>query len=269
MGKFLMAVINGVTVFENPNDVTLFLISHISTDLESLILKNISSICYGHGTLKYSNNYDHKKTIVEFLKRYNKKDPRTKKGMIGELLAHVLIINHMQHFVQGSPFFNTQERSIKKGFDIVYYDKSSQGIWLSESKSGQTKKHDSKAKTFSLINSAKSDIHSKMNNVKLTQWQTAIFDAQIAVDQDDVKQTVIDLLESAKNQLAQNNAVSKQNVILISVLFRDLADSINFSDIQQKYTDISKLNLFNKLMVVSLQKETYSKVEQFLNQASI
>ena len=44
------------------------------------------------------------------------------KGMLGELLAHILINNYIEKLKVFSPYFNKEEANIRKGFDVLYID---------------------------------------------------------------------------------------------------------------------------------------------------
>ncbi len=62
------------------------------------------------------------KVMKEFVKRYktnNDASEDRKKGMIGELLVHV-VLEIEGRFTTASPFFNMEERSFKKGLMCLY-----------------------------------------------------------------------------------------------------------------------------------------------------
>ncbi len=56
--------------------------------------------------------------------------------MLGELLSHVIILKLFPNFEVVSPFFNMEEKSIRKGFDLLLYEASTNNIWITEVKSG-------------------------------------------------------------------------------------------------------------------------------------
>lgn len=66
--------------------------------------------------------YSYKETVKEFIKRYktdNNVSEDRKKGMIGELLVHI-VLELEGRFFAASPFFNMEERSFKKGMMLHY-----------------------------------------------------------------------------------------------------------------------------------------------------
>lgn len=59
--------------------------------------------------------------------------------MIGELLVHV-ILEIEGRFTVASPFFNMEERSFKKGFDIALFDSKLKSFGLQKSNQVISKK---------------------------------------------------------------------------------------------------------------------------------
>lgn len=78
-------------------------------------------------TRRYLNQF----CEMQIIKSDGKKDT-TKKGMIGELLVHLLVKYFFDEYEIISPFLNMEERSIKKGYDAVLTEKSNPIIWLIE-----------------------------------------------------------------------------------------------------------------------------------------
>lgn len=76
--------------------------------------------------------------------------------MIGELLVHI-IVNIEGKYTPASPFLNMEERSFRKGYDLVMYDSDTDELWINEVKSGNKQKaqKDSSAAAVGLINTAK------------------------------------------------------------------------------------------------------------------
>lgn len=70
--------------------------------------------------------------VKEFVKRYKtNKDAleERKKGMIGEILVHV-ILEFEYRFLTVSPFFNMEERSLKKGYDVALLETATNELWI-------------------------------------------------------------------------------------------------------------------------------------------
>lgn len=91
-------------------------------------MKNLTLICHGRDKADSTRRmYSYKSTVKEFVKRYKENNVlqgnNRNKGMIGELLFHILITEE-QLYSPVSAFFNLEERSFKKGFDVAYYQKT-------------------------------------------------------------------------------------------------------------------------------------------------
>ncbi len=75
------------------------------------------AVCHGADQAQSSLKiYSYRETVKEFVKRYKtNKDASEdrKKGMIGELLVHI-ILELEGRFLTASPFFNMEERSFKR-----------------------------------------------------------------------------------------------------------------------------------------------------------
>lgn len=241
-------------------------IESFSDDLKREIATRLASICHGESKVKCAAKiYSYKETLREFCKRYESKSEETKKGMIGELLSHIIILKEFPKLQPASPYFNMEEGSIKKGFDLILFDKSSQGIWISEVKSGEAGNNSSDLKTISLLNTAKNDLKSRLNEPEISIWLNAINGASLALKSGKAKAQIKAILENIANDAAKGKASSaKKDVILISVLFNPGNDKISIDKVNKKREKIVEEKLFGKLIVFSMQKKTYEKVASFL-----
>ena len=63
---------------------------------------------------------------------------------------------------------------------------------------------------------------------------------------------------------------SNKNVILISVTYKDTSDPISLDVVEDKGKAIIEEELFNDVLVFSIQKETYQRIAAFLeNEAAL
>ena len=84
-------MINGVSI-EQKKFVTVCRIDNFSDELKSEIRDRLTAICHGPDSVMRKSVYtSYKNTLKEFNKRYITKTEKTKKGMIGELLTHILL----------------------------------------------------------------------------------------------------------------------------------------------------------------------------------
>ena len=110
-------MLKGVQLEKSETGSLCFTIEDISDELKVVIRARLSEIC--HGAAKASRTtliYSYQATLKAFFGKFDKKSLDTQKGMIGELLTHVLFLHYEDEFRAASPFFNMEEDSIKKGF---------------------------------------------------------------------------------------------------------------------------------------------------------
>lgn len=129
-----MNLIPGV-VKENHSDYVLYFVENLIDELKQEIRNRLAAVCHGVDQTQSSLKiYSYKETVKEFIKRY--KTPKDdsedrKKGMIGELLVHV-ILELEGRFTTASPFFNMEERSFKKGYDVALFETETNELWIAE-----------------------------------------------------------------------------------------------------------------------------------------
>lgn len=248
-------------------------IEYLSDELKGIIRGHLASICYGSAKTNTGRiMYSYKATIKEFLNRYEKKTSKIKKGLIGELITHIIISTMFSEYNIISPYFNLEERSIKKGFDIVLVSKKEHDLFIIEVKAGEKHKGKTSDETMNdLIGLAKNDLISRLNDENISLWHNAINGAQSVLDRnDDYKEAVIDVLEDMGDKSVIGLTNSKDiNVFLTGVLFSDFSDSISESNTKTKIDTIAKECKFKSVFGLSMQKETYTKVYEFLKNEGI
>ena len=265
-------VIAGVKLISNSSSNVMILhIDSFSKELKDIIRKNLISIC--HGKANASRNpegYSYKKTLKEFLKRLQKKNVKTKIGMIGELISFILLIETQDNHIQVTPFFNMEERSIKKGFDIILYDKSENQLVISEVKSGRpTRNQTPDNKTSNLIHLAKRDIIDRITSENDSPWYGAINGASAIMTHKKAKDAVIDILDDVLNTKPKKRLLkTNKKALLISVLYSNLTDRISLKNADSIYSRILKENKLSPFAILSIQKETYTNIIEFLKAES-
>jgi len=90
-------------------------IEDFSDDIKEKIRELLSSIWHGSVDAEQRPQFTYQNTVKRFLERYTSKTPDTKKGMIGELLSHLLIPLYVE-LDAISIMKNKEENSIRKGF---------------------------------------------------------------------------------------------------------------------------------------------------------
>lgn len=260
-------MIKGIKAYRKKNSLV-FIIETISDELKDAITTNLSAICQGADKANRNPRlYSYHETLKEFLLRYESKDAKTQKGMIGELLSHIIFLHYKKGFLPISPFFNMEERSIKKGFDILYIEPAyNNKLWITEVKAGNRGRTlCSRDKNSNLIQKAKRDLNSRLNSEDVQIWHNAINGAATAIKSSNIKDEILKILEDMLEEQACFTSQDK-NVILTSVLFNDVTDRIILDDVIESRQKILDEAMFNEIMVVSIQKNTYQAVVNYLKE---
>ncbi|MCB4763506.1 MAG: DUF1837 domain-containing protein [Sulfurovum sp.] len=251
---------------ENDNGVYICYIEDFSDELKEIIREMLSSIWHGAVDAEKLPPFSYKNTIKRFLERYNPKTPDTKKGMIGELLTHLLIPKYLD-LEAISIMKNKEENSIRKGFDIVYSNNEDL-VWYCEVKSGgdTNTTEDINDKNKELLNKAKEDIKDHAMGDRATLWDSVLIDVNLTVFNADRRSDIKELLGEHHPDTENRNL--DRNVVLSSVLYKKLDAKICPSILNTYKLNIDREFLFDGLIVFSIQKETYRSIEDFLVEES-
>lgn len=260
--------IDGVVIQQNAERNTLCKIEGLSDALKERIRQNLTSIVHGKATSEEDvPQYAYKPTLKNFMERYASKDENTQKGMVGEFLAHILIPDAFQNLTSLSVYFNKEERSIKKGFDIIYCDLTEKVRWYSEVKSGHKNANDnSDDANKTLLERAHKDLKTKFSSGQDGGlWLSALTDAALVLGQE--KAITVKQLLSKDSPINGETATSQdKNAILISVLYETPTNPISLDALQAFFKEAKATEDFNEIIVFSIQKETYQKIADFLEE---
>lgn len=266
-----MELIKGISK-ETQGNCTLYHITSLTDEIKEELRRFLVAICYGEEKASWDiDAYSYQNTLESVLLRCSqqgKTPPEDRiKGMVGELLAHLLFRIEGEFHI-ASAFFNLEEKSFKKGFDIILLDTTNNTIWITEIKSGE--KHVD-AKNVSdaikdLINEAKLDLKKRLNNDNIVLWDNAINAARNAmIDSTDEKKAVVDILKGYINKAAKKEIRSSQeNVILLGNLFHPLSELSSIDILKEKHTEICDKKLFGNTIIIATQQETYNNIYNFL-----
>ena len=252
---------------------TVIYVEKFSEELKLSIRNNLSAICHGGAAAETKRlSYNYKNTLKEFLKRYNdKKEYEKKVGFLGELLVHIIAHELLIDYNVSSPFFNIEERNVKKGFDLVLNKKDTHELWITEVKSGSLHKDKNEHQTIKeLINTAKLDLKKRLNDENVSLWLNAINGARVALtDESDEKKAILNILYD-KSDLSNEGKLdaSNMNVILVGALFHNIDNRFKEEEIEDKYSKIEKEKLFLDFRIIAIQKSTYEAIYNFLEEES-
>ena len=256
--------IDGVHISQDGNK-TLCLIEGLSDELKEKIRKDLSAIVHGSNeVLDLPKYHTYKKTLTLFLERYSTKSEKTQKGMIGELLSHILMSEFFKDLTSLSVLKNKEEKSIKKGFDIIYFNNSNNSIWYSEVKSGHknTKKSAAEGNKI-LLNRSYKGINKMFLSGRDSLWQSAIIDVVLTIGSKKKAKSLKKLL-SADSPLNKTASDKDKNVILISVLYENPMNALKIKDFDSFIEAIKDKKDFKNILICSIQKNTFEKVAKFL-----
>lgn len=252
---------------KNYEGVVCYRIEYLSDELKAAIRSTLSKIC--HGAKKASSGstiYSYKTTLNEFLARYDKKAEATKKGMVGELLAHILFQTFEKKYSSLNPYFNMEEQSIKKGFDLVFSNSEDNDIWFTEVKSGACDAGiDQKLKD--LLRSARDDLAEKLSSSRFALWQNAINGAQIALEESSLKKALTKILERHNENAVEGESKSEDhNALLVAVAFKGTNAFTKDDDpVLTEHKSISEAGKFKSTCAVAIQKSTLEAIVEFLS----
>lgn len=200
----------GVQLEKSETNSLCFTIDDISDELKNVIRARLSEICYGAAKAsRTSVIYSYEKTLTAFLDKFDTKSADTQKGMIGELLTHVLFLHYEDEFRAASPFFNMEEDSIKKGFDLVLHHKGTSEIWFVEVKAGECGVETSINKLGGLLSLAKNGLKTALNSERHTLWQNAVNGASLVIQDSGLKSQIETLLESFNEKAVAGKSASQ------------------------------------------------------------
>ena len=245
-------------------------ISELSDDLKDVIRERFAAICHGEqNTLTERGIYTYPQTVKEFLKRIESKGKRIQTGMLGELIIHVLTGIVYPGYKTIVPYFNLEDRNIKKGFDSVIYSLS-MGVWVYEVKSSKEPKLRGSADTKikQLIKTAHEDLGGKLQQQDEVSrlWGTAMSGFRVAcghLDEKAVLETII--LDHQDEALVDGSGPECHNVILSSVLISDKDElDIDSASITEKYAEYE--DTYNELMIFAVHKSILIDLIDFFRQ---
>ncbi|MBS5809739.1 MAG: DUF1837 domain-containing protein [Campylobacter concisus] len=235
-------------------------IHNLSDELKYKIKEQLVEICYGEYALVSNFNYhSFDETVRELVNHRIPSNINRKVGVIGELLLNVLI-REFTDFKIVSPFFNLEERNVKKGFDIIAVD-SNKELWIIESKAGELGNlKTSTEKACERINAAKRDLDTRLNMHNSQLWLNAVNSIRSALDDTSEKNTIVNILNKNSNSCLSND----KNVILGGTVFCIFDSAIDSTELGKLYDSILSSNKFSKLKLIAIQKQTYQAIIDYL-----
>lgn len=191
--------------------------------------------------------------------------------MAGELLVHLVFPGEHFDLTSGGIFFNKEEKNIKKGFDLMFLEGTSSGVWYGEVKSGETSsdpdsdsEHSTDGKVHSLLMEAARDLASKLRaDAPRSRWDSAIIDASLALTSGEAD-TMKKLLRR-DSQVVQAEGQLPANAMLAGVVFHNYEHcEVTEGQVRATATSIAESGKFARVRVVAAQQNVYDGLISFL-----
>lgn len=93
-------------------------------------------------------------------------------------------------------------------------------------------------------------------------WESALIDVSLVIKENNGR---LNLKQLLSNDAPNINPNQKKNVILISALYHDLTDEIDENSVLEFLNNIIDENIFEDIIVISIQKNTFETVANFLS----
>lgn len=251
---------DGLSLHEVDN-ITVCRVESLSEEIKGLIRDELSAICLGRTlTQEDSAYYSYSNTLAKFLETYDKIGQNQKVGIVGELLAHLLIAKHRPDFKIVTLLLNKEELQIRKGFDLVYL--SDGELWYGESKAGELQTGTPIQKVGALLTKAKTGVHEYLNGTRSKLWDSAILEANHTLGTSE-SLTAKALLRNDVTALKSGTSIKKK-ALLVPILFNDVNSRIDTDGLITKVQSIVDENIFDDILVFCIHKSTYSRIVDFL-----
>ena len=255
-------------VFKQVGQYALCCIEHLSQELQDALRRNLARICHGVDLASRDRAvFKYPATLQAFWDRYSAKTYKTQMGMVGELLSHVVILELFPDFDVVSPFFNMEEKSIRKGFDLLLYESSTNEVWITEVKSGGLAQGKTPCSaTRALLSKARDDLKNRLAEQQPNHWQNAINAARNSIHaKADFRESVLEILElEADMTVGKSATAADNNVFLISALFTDVDQRVAEETLAKFAANLAGEAVFKTVLVLSVHKGTLKRLEDFL-----
>jgi hypothetical protein len=249
---------------------TLVIVREISDGFRAHVRDRLAEYCYGATTVSEDSNfYSFDKTVAEFLRRYDPKSRMTQLGMAGELIVHVLMPLLHAELTSAAVYFNKEERSIKKGFDLTFLGSSETTIWYGEVKSGEVSAFSSAdEKASELIAIAASSLSSMLDDVEhLSRWDAALNDTRLTLE-GGFARTARELLRSDSETVRQGGAIAKR-AVLAGTVMHELGHCVVTSvGLEQIVERISSGDEFADVRILVIQQDALDAVIEHLREVT-
>lgn len=267
---------NGVRITESLSGVKLLIVDEISEDIQQEIKDRLVDFCWGAAEARSAPDMlSVKNTLASFFERYDAKSEETQLGIAGELVVHITLPYLIPDLDVVSVLFNKEERSIKKGFDLVFFDDHTRRIWYGEVKTGKLSKSftDSNAKARDLMHTSIRGLNTMLSEPQISRWQAARIDVSLVIEGSTKGNTVRDLLSDDWGGVSsQGPNKKKQNGVFAAVVINPRShseiDAKTVNDIADSSNSLSTFDRYHAIIVQQDELETVVRYLRDLQNAS-
>ncbi|GAB3619069.1 hypothetical protein GCM10027417_03290 [Glutamicibacter endophyticus] len=205
------------------DDASILVLEEVTQEIKDTLNTRLVEYCYGRvKTAEDPDYYSLDTTLDEFFKLYDTKSETTQLGIAGELIVHLLVPHGHEQLVSAALYLNKEERAIKKGFDLTFYDEHDGGLWYGEVKAGKvsvTQTADSKVRD--LIGVAERSLHDMFtSDVRKKRWDAALLDADATLQS--AQASSVKKLLRTDFKTVNGGGTAKVRALLCGVVMRDL-----------------------------------------------
>ncbi|WP_145951179.1 hypothetical protein [Micrococcus luteus] len=260
---------DGIEV-ERVQGATVVIVREISDEFRIHVRDRLAEYCYGAAVVcEDTEFYSFEKTVSEFLERYEPKPDMTRLGMAGELIVHVLMPVLHEDLTSAAVYFNKEERSIKKGFDLTFLGSTESAIWYGEVKSGEVADGTSAdEKAEALIDIAASSLFSMLDDISsLSRWDAALIDAGLTLELG-LAQTARKLLRSDSTTVRKGGSLTKR-VILAGAVMHEFGRGVVTAAAAEKVAEtIASSAKFSEARIIVIQQDALEAVIEYLREVA-
>lgn len=205
------------------DDASILVLEEVTQEIKDMLYARLAEYCYGRvKAAEDPDYYSLDTTLDEFFKLYDSKSEMTQLGIAGELVVHLLVPHGQEKLVSAAVYLNKEERAIKKGFDLTFYDKHDGGLWYGEVKAGRVSGNQTAdSKVRHLVGVAERSLHDMFtSDVSKKRWDAALLDADATL-QSAQASSVKELLRT-DFKTVNGGGTAKVRALLCGVVMRDL-----------------------------------------------
>lgn len=240
-------------------------ICEVGKEIKQSIRDHLQNLCFGEARNRRNRKHTSYASAVKyFLGRYSRFHEKHKTGLIGELLCHIILKRNFSNFSLTSRLFNSEEVGVKKGFDIVLYEKKDNRIWITEVKSSKTPAPTVHAKLSGLLSKGNKDLKKRLDKDSSPLWDNAIAHAEIVVSDTEIKNRVLSILDETYDMEIEDADIPPQSVILGAVFFQDYEKDIQINKIEEVLKKIEEEKYFVNVIAICIHKKVFNQVYNFL-----